>query len=340
MTENQRLKFIDVARGISIICIILGHFDQDPITRVVFTFHVPLFYLITGYFTTDKRSFGDFVKAKARTLLVPYLITALIIIVIRSIMGAVSGDMISELTHWSVVSLAGCGSPVEFGSHWFNGVGPIWFLLATFIGSVLFRALLSFTPVKRFAFVMAFFLVGYLTAGYVYLPLSIQAGLIAVLYMYLGYLYRSVQENVLSLPKEAKIVAVVFAFVIWIRFIKDFSSFWLVIADLGRGPVDILGSICACAIVLLFSRFLSEKVHYVAGFFSYFGKYSLLVMCIHCIEFKCINQEVVYTALQDRGMSFEAALIVMIMAKLIGILGLTYVLSKIKVVRRIMGYRN
>ena len=41
-----RLRFVDIAKGISIICIILGHLGIHNITRVVFTFHVPIFFLI------------------------------------------------------------------------------------------------------------------------------------------------------------------------------------------------------------------------------------------------------------------------------------------------------
>ena len=39
-----RLRFVDIAKGISIICIILGHLGIHNITRVVFTFHVPIFF--------------------------------------------------------------------------------------------------------------------------------------------------------------------------------------------------------------------------------------------------------------------------------------------------------
>ncbi|WP_207662353.1 acyltransferase family protein [Coprococcus comes] len=48
--ENKRLQYIDIAKGIAMICIILGHMGNANINRVVFTFHVPIFFFITGYF--------------------------------------------------------------------------------------------------------------------------------------------------------------------------------------------------------------------------------------------------------------------------------------------------
>ena len=41
-----RLRTVDVARGIAIISVILGHLGSSEINRVVFTYHLPVFYLI------------------------------------------------------------------------------------------------------------------------------------------------------------------------------------------------------------------------------------------------------------------------------------------------------
>ena len=39
---RQRKSFIDIAKGIAIISIILGHLGVYQINRVVYTFHVPI----------------------------------------------------------------------------------------------------------------------------------------------------------------------------------------------------------------------------------------------------------------------------------------------------------
>ena len=61
------------------ISIIIGHLGEPSINRVVFTFHVPVFFFITGYFLSDRKSIKDFIKNKARTLLVPYALTCAVI---------------------------------------------------------------------------------------------------------------------------------------------------------------------------------------------------------------------------------------------------------------------
>lgn len=50
MNDHKRIVSIDIARGIAILCIILGHLGIRQINRIVFTFHVPIFFFITGYF--------------------------------------------------------------------------------------------------------------------------------------------------------------------------------------------------------------------------------------------------------------------------------------------------
>lgn len=46
----MRNKTLDIAKGIAMISIILGHLSVWRINCVVFTYHIPIFYLITGYF--------------------------------------------------------------------------------------------------------------------------------------------------------------------------------------------------------------------------------------------------------------------------------------------------
>lgn len=86
-TKSTRLQYIDIAKGIAMICIILGHLGNASINRIVFTFHVPIFFFITGYFTNKKRDLNGFIKNKAKTLLVPYIITSIVIIIIGTLKG-------------------------------------------------------------------------------------------------------------------------------------------------------------------------------------------------------------------------------------------------------------
>ena len=78
ITANSRSSYIDVARGICMICIVLGHQGNPFINRFVFTFHLPVFFIITGYFFNPKTSFKDLVIKRSRGLIIPYFSLALV----------------------------------------------------------------------------------------------------------------------------------------------------------------------------------------------------------------------------------------------------------------------
>ena len=39
---SSRLSYMDIAKGVGILCVIAGHMGIEPIDRVVFSFYLPL----------------------------------------------------------------------------------------------------------------------------------------------------------------------------------------------------------------------------------------------------------------------------------------------------------
>lgn len=57
VTNRQtRIEWIDIVKGIGILCVILGHLSApNQITRIlVYSFHMPLFFFISGYLYKSK----------------------------------------------------------------------------------------------------------------------------------------------------------------------------------------------------------------------------------------------------------------------------------------------
>lgn len=76
MKEN-RIDYIDIAKGLGMLAIIWGHIMETGFTNVfVYSFHIPLFFFISGVvFRKDKYStFGAFIKRRLNTLIIPYLL--------------------------------------------------------------------------------------------------------------------------------------------------------------------------------------------------------------------------------------------------------------------------
>lgn len=335
--EKSRVQFFDIARGIAMICIILGHLNNSQINRVVFTFHVPIFFFITGYFMNTKRRIGDFVKNRFWALIVPYMVTCVVMIVIGTLEGLIQGDAAAALWRWSYAAVYGAGDTWH-EPFYIPGIGAIWFLWAAFWGSVGLRISLQFERHIRIGFIAALFAGGFFSRNIFWFPFSIQAGACAALFMYIGYIGQDVKDQVERFSAEAKTFGLFFAAVTWFFFMKDFQSFWLVHCDIGRGIVDIFGCTCACVVVIFISQIIEVRLENVGKFLAFFGRYSLLILCVHIVELNLFPWWAIARMLVRMGMPEMCQLWFVMVGKLVADLGCTYIISKIPAIRRVFGY--
>lgn len=89
--NNQRLSYLDIAKGIGIILVVLGHCIPDAsmpggpsdkflsiMFKLIYSFHMPLFFFIAGIFSLPKLNslidfnIIDFIKKRFLRLMVPY----------------------------------------------------------------------------------------------------------------------------------------------------------------------------------------------------------------------------------------------------------------------------
>ena len=99
---KQRIYTIDIARAISIILVVAGHFNPEnsPLGWQVFyyvlhTFRMPLFLAVSGYTylylqrerEDKRRSYGTFVANKFQRLIIPYFFISVIVITIKLLVG-------------------------------------------------------------------------------------------------------------------------------------------------------------------------------------------------------------------------------------------------------------
>ena len=71
---DKRFYTIDALKAFGIFCIILAHNNYSELGNYLYSFHIPLFFFVSGLlFDIDKyKSFGYFVKKRFQNLLIPY----------------------------------------------------------------------------------------------------------------------------------------------------------------------------------------------------------------------------------------------------------------------------
>ena len=84
-SSSDRLNYLDVAKGIGILLVVLGHHLSgfDLLTTWIYSFHMPIFFIISGWLYSHKRP-GDNIRAfaakKSRSLLYPYVVFSVLVL--------------------------------------------------------------------------------------------------------------------------------------------------------------------------------------------------------------------------------------------------------------------
>jgi len=80
---SKRVEYIDIARGIGILLVVMGHNDFSLISpfayQVIYSFHMPLFFFLSGYFLDASIPFFEFLKKRFHSILKPYFFTIFLI---------------------------------------------------------------------------------------------------------------------------------------------------------------------------------------------------------------------------------------------------------------------
>ena len=127
----KRLRYIDIAKGMAILCMVLGHtysMQEKPFIFIwIYSFHMPLFFITSGILYRIKRSgeqkYSSLIQKKTKTLLIPYLIWNTIYQIFISILNFRGGKNIWLTNLQHII--------------YFNG-SAMWFLPVMFIASLMF----------------------------------------------------------------------------------------------------------------------------------------------------------------------------------------------------------
>lgn len=325
--RTQRIRTIDIARGIAIFSIIVGHFGIYSVVRVVFCYHVPIFYIITGYLM-KKENYCSFVKRKMQSLIIPYYVTCITIVILQGIAALVRGsNFIGTLWYWSKAGFYGAGGIIDNLPDAFPPIGAVWFLLAIFWGSLLMQLVLRCSIYLQFPIVAVLFFFGYVSAHkLMWFPFDIQPGCCAVLYMYVGYLAKYFEDRIEKWRKQVWPAA----FLVWAIFAYSFTSFYLVSCDYGNGLFDIVASICACYCIFIIAERLDCLDGEAVEIIAFFGRYSLVVLCVHLVEMNLIDWWMVVDRLQIAGISRIIGCLIAVCIKIMFIIGGTILVVRIR----------
>ena len=286
--EKKRIQWIDLAKGFCILLVVLQHASElthvdYPLSVQAFGFRMPLYFILSGLFFKQYEGIVGFLKRKTNKLLIPFLFFFF---------------TTSAIPYWILLY------PDElqhipyafkyvyrFERVMFNG--PIWFLFCLFEVNLLFyfvqwlSAKLSAKHQTALVLVLSC-VIGFagLTLGVLEInfPFYLDTMLSVLPFFAFGWwLYR--HSSILTSPVDYKrdiLVAVACAVVL---FFSAVPVKWLV----NRIPVEgvalvYLAGIAGTMMVLLVAKMIGHL-----PFISYWGRYSIIILCTHNLLIIMLN---------------------------------------------------
>ena len=267
---KPRLQWLDVMKGLGIIAVVAGHVAD---TRFVYVFHMPLFFIISGFLMKAGRyTDAGMLRHNAMRLLVPYFVFLLIFYVPEALHAIRKGQDLPglELPHG--------GSMLQ------GRLTVFWFITVLFLSSWIFNFMLNR------GWLSAFLFVGILFAGYVVgykhvdLPWAAHVVPVAVFYLWIGnrsaLLYGKLMA--VSWPR-------IYGWIIAALIIASFVVAWIWRGNLamdmkvgyyGIPVLSVAFSIWLTFCIAIVSMWICRTRH-LGGVLALIGEASLIIMFLH-----------------------------------------------------------
>lgn len=278
---RTRNPVFDIMKGVGIILMLIGHIPPgDRLFHFIYSFHMPLFFIVAGVFAKTEKIGLEALKKNASRLLLPVLVTMLFIIILAPLHYITDHNF--NYTIAQILSLLWAGDAIRsrFGV---ISLDSMWFLVALFWAKCIFQLIGHLVTQYRNKYQDELVLVVCIaiSASAVYLhkiipfvPFGFLKGMSAIVFIAFGwYLNRK------HLP--------IYIYIVFV--LSWFLALRLGAIDMYRYyyrfyPLDILGAIGATGIVYLLSKAIDKYAHRVGVLFQWFGVNSLLILCVNTID--------------------------------------------------------
>ncbi len=276
---EQRIEFIDLAKGICILLVVLIHVfgeTSGEVIQMMILFRMPLYFILSGLFFKTYEGVFCFFKKKVNKLIIPFFCSYLFVLPTNYILNR----FIEKENDFLFF--------VEFGrlNLEFNGVS--WFLICLFIVNLYFYIMfiLCRHNIKWISLCTCICgIVGYSLNTYgFYLPMWMDTSLTVMPFFLFGYAMRK-YSNILYGKFSSKSIlcfigslSILLVVHYYIKYTQngivgfDDNNF-----DIGILPLYIGGLSGTCCVLMVAKYFTRLPV------FSYIGRYSIVVLLTHMI---------------------------------------------------------
>lgn len=289
----QRHDYIDIAKGIGILLVVWAHILLSGAShKVIYAFHMPLFFLISGMLFRREKYPGIlcFIKKRAKRLLIPFAIYSVVTWLIWAAFRFIRHDAVVSFWDPLLQTIIAKGS----GAYMVHN-SALWFIPCLFATEIIFFTFSKCNTFVRFTISLICaslsFILGYIFGNdwWFLLPWNIDAALIGLIFYCVGNIanQKKLGNHIVEYTRKKLGPSIVLFFMIAI--ILYWSAMAYGECSMGsssyqcNGLIFIMRALIGCAACLLLSILLSHirNNFFIRKYLIHEGMSSLDIMSIH-----------------------------------------------------------
>lgn len=264
---TKRIIWIDIAKAIAILLMVIGHTSiPHVLSNFIWAFHMPLFFIASGFTNGGGKTLAEFIMSKTKSLLLPFVVYSAIVVPIMTSNGWLT------FTDWA--------------SHGW-GAYALWFIPVLFLSQICAKVIIGIrNKLSRLVVLAVFLFIGVcLSYDRCYLPWTLASVPYATFLLIIGTCVKRIPQNVMR-PDWWKIIALFFATAIishyW-RLDMCYNSILPII------PLT-LGAVSGTLMVFMFSMRIEKHMHRITGVLVAVGKETYIVVAFSQITIMLLNE--------------------------------------------------
>ena len=190
MEQKNRILWVDFSKGVVMLLVIVGHSSIPTIIRgAIYSFHMPLFFLLSGYTTKCSETKQDIlqrVKKTAKGL----LLTAYLLWITRTLIYLLIGRVNYSLPQMFFSAIWAGGEEYEFWGLNIPAMGMTWFLVVLFILRNIYDVLQCLTKKHLTLISVCITFLGMLIGHWIQLPFSFDLALFSFVFYHCGQILK------------------------------------------------------------------------------------------------------------------------------------------------------
>ena len=267
--EKKKIIEFEILKALLIVLVVIGHAipDETPLHHIIYWFHMPTFFMISGFFSSKPKDMKATITKKATRLILPYLSWSVLLYILF-----IPENPIKNIAR---VLFGGVNNTTIYSY-------PFWFVNALFISSIVFSYMLSIGNryVKCLLLGAFFALYCFVHTDVFPLPFSVPWAMdvaIGVLpYILIGYYFKDYKYKIIH---WVFCVAPIL-FMVWQAHSGYIYSMNMKAMNYNNFLLDLLVP-CSFAFLCLLLSYAIAKIKYAGALMAKVGDASMTIMFTH-----------------------------------------------------------